>query len=99
MPIKVVLRKEHGDELARAEFPYRPLDVTLDEVRFPLLNGIDPYSQTIFNARQMRYLSKEIERLRSEPSAAGEQASLEEISEMCKQGRLGAHRFLWFRGD
>jgi hypothetical protein len=98
MPISVVLRKEHGDEVGRADMPYLPAEVALDG-QSPLLSGIDPYSNTIFNARQMRQLLVEVERLMLEELSSQERASLEAVTEFCREGQRGAHRFLWFIGD
>ena len=98
MPISVVLRKEHGEEICRAAPIARQTSHWMRS-HSRLINGVDPYSSTIFNARQMRYLLKEIERLLQESSLEDERASLTEISEMCKQGQFRAHRFLWLLGD
>jgi hypothetical protein len=98
MPISLVLRKEQGEEIRRADGPYTPAEVTLGG-QYPLLSGIDPYSNTIFNARQMRQLLVEVERLMLEGVSRQERASLEAVAEFCREGQRGAHRFLWFIGD
>lgn len=38
-----------------------------DETRFPLLAGIDPVDETIFNRRQTRRVAAELKLLRDEP--------------------------------
>jgi hypothetical protein len=98
MPISVVLRKERGEEIRRADRPYVPAEAAYGG-RFPLLSGVDPYSNTIFNGRQMRELLIEVERLMREGLTDEERASLEVVEEFCREGQKGAHQFLWFIGD
>jgi DNA helicase HerA-like ATPase len=59
---------------------------------------VDPYSNTIFNSRQMRQLLVEVERLLEVPLSGDERESLEAVADLCREGRR-VHRFLWFIGD
>jgi hypothetical protein len=99
MPISLVLRTERGEEIRRAIRAYVPAEVTISGIEYPLLGGIDPYSNTIFNARQMRQLLVEVERLLQGKLSSEERASLETVAELCREGQSRAHRFLWFVGD
>ena len=98
MPISLVLRKERGEEIRRAARAYVPADASRDDRRYPLLSGVDPYSNTIFNSRQMRQLRTEVERLLEEALSDDERESLEAVADLCREGRR-VHRFPWFIGD
>lgn len=98
MPISMVLRKENGEEIIRAEHAYVPADESLDEISFPLLSCVDPYANTIYNTRQMGRLLMEVEKLLGVVLSEEERTSLEAVAELCHEGRR-VHRFLWFIGD
>ncbi|MFG1906099.1 hypothetical protein [Kribbella sp. NPDC048928] len=98
MPISLVLRRESGEDIRRASAAYVPADASRDDQLYPLLNGVDPYSNTIFNTRQMRRLRLEAERLLDGPLSDDERESLEQVVEFCREGNR-VHRFLWFVGD
>jgi len=99
MPISVVLRKENREEISRSSHIYSPPEESRDEVRYPLLNGIDPHSDTIFNTWQMHFLLKEVEQLMQGSLGDEERASLEAVAQMCREGQRRVHWFLWFVGD
>ncbi len=98
MPISLALRRERGDDIRRAEQTYLPAGASRDAVEYPLLSGVDPYANTIFNSRQMQQLLSEVERLLSGSLSVAERASLEAVADLCREGRR-AHRYLWFIGD
>ncbi len=98
MPISLVLRRERGEDIRRAEQTYLPAGASRDPAEYPLLSGVDPYANTIFNARQMHQLLVEVDRLLSGPLGVAERASLEAVADLCRDARR-VHRYLWFIGD
>ncbi len=78
--------------------PYRRLTM-IDSASFPLLDGIDPEGNTIFNARQMRVLRDEVSRLLDSTADSEERDVLLGIVELCDEGQRPPHRYLWFVGD
>ncbi|HEY8728482.1 MAG TPA: hypothetical protein VIL94_02790, partial [Acidothermaceae bacterium] len=62
MPISVQVRKESGIVVVALDVPYdAPSGV--DAERFPLLSGVDPYGDTVFNRLQMSRLMDEVHQL------------------------------------
>lgn len=99
MPISLVLRRERGEEIHRAACSYVPADASRDPDKCPLLSGVDPYSNTIFNTRQMRRLLEEVRvLLETEELSDDERESLDAVAALCDEGRR-VHRYLWFIGD
>ena len=99
MPISVVLRREQGANVRRLDVPYQPPDAAWDADDLPLLAGVDPYGNTIFNARQMRALRDEVRRLLAEDLSREQRDALVGIVELCEEGQRPPHRYLWFVGD
>jgi hypothetical protein len=75
-------------------FPYH--DITTEE--FPLLSGVDPYSDTYFNQFQMPRLAEEFERLATyvEPEQRG---PLQEAAAAAREGSAKPHHYIVFVGD
>jgi hypothetical protein len=96
----MVLRKFSGEVISRADVPYLPAPAVWDEVVFPLLSGVDLNGDTAFNARQMRRLLAEVERLAAQDDLSAEvRSSLDAVAALCQEGQRPPHRFLWFIGD
>ncbi len=71
-----------------------------DRRRFPMLAGINPIGNTLFNRFQREGLASEAETLLVEGVPDKERPALEEIVRLCAtQARIRPHRFLWFVGD
>jgi len=70
----------------------------LEADRFPLLSGVDPYGDTVFNRRQMDRLLDELAALI--PGVSSEQQRmLTALSLMCERCRSAVHHYVWFVGD
>lgn len=87
--------------MRRLEVPYQPPSAAWDATVHPLLSGVDPYGNAIFNARQMRVLRVEVSRLLDDDSSLSpeEREGLVGIAELCDEGQRPPHRYLWFIGD
>lgn len=99
MAISVVLRREHGADVRRLDVPYQPPTAAWDAALHPLLAGVDPYGNAIFNARQMRALRAEASQLLEGELTSEQRAGLVGIVELCDEGQRPPHRYLWFVGD
>lgn len=69
----------------------------IDANQFPLLSGMLPYADTVFNSRQA-------ERLRREVSSQAVcdilgRDTVVEIERLCLRVENGSHLYLWFLGD
>lgn len=64
---------------------------------YPMLSGIDPYSDTVFNERRVPLLLGELDRM--PPGEVLDEASRAEIRRLCDVVRGGVHLYLWFIGD
>ncbi len=66
----------------------------------PLLLGIDPYGDTIFNRPQVEeLLPREVAYLRSQLEDPAELRMLEELERLMGVATARVHRYLWFLGD
>lgn len=98
MPISVQLRKVRGETVVRLSWPYDPPLEAWSATDCPLLSGVDPYGDTIFNRQQMQRLADEIRSLL--PSASPEQrVTLTALALTCQRGQSPPHQYLWFIGD
>ncbi len=92
------VRSENGVVLARAARGVQWQSATiaeLDRSVFPMLAGICPYADTVFNSWQRPMLLEELERLPPERQGPW----IEEIRAMCRTAEAGQHRYVWFLGD
>ncbi|MFF4693924.1 hypothetical protein [Streptomyces sp. NPDC001307] len=91
------VRSERGDVLARAScgLPWFEMLASVDRAEFPMLGGLDPYGDAIFNGRQVPMLMEELERLPDERRAEW----VEEVHALCVTVLKAPHRYLWFIGD
>jgi hypothetical protein len=98
MGIHVLMKDENGTtEAIGGTFVYR---VGLPHAsEYPLLSGIDPTGDTMFNAPQTRSLMSEVDlRLNDTSVEPDERHSLEELKRFW-YGNARVHRYLWFIGD
>jgi hypothetical protein len=71
----------------------------LDPTVYPLLAGVDPVGDTLFNQRQIPRVLAEVEELLSNTECSDQmRASLERIRDLLSL-RLAPHEFLWLVGD
>ncbi len=69
-----------------------------DHVGFPLMAGIDPYGNTVFNRQQAVSLLAELRTWRA--TCDPEQADMtDEIIRLAEACRDQSHAYLWFVGD
>jgi hypothetical protein len=92
------VRSETGQVLARGDVGLawaENMTAGLDPERFPMLAGICPFEDTVFNSVQRAMLEAELNRLpveRQGPWATALQA-------MCQVAAAGSHRYVWLIGD
>jgi len=97
--IDLQVRTETGEIVAHGScgVPWTDALGQLDQGSYPCLGGLLPYADTIFNARQVGMLAREV----SSPAARevlGEAAAAE-IERLGRQVVSGSHLYLWFLGD
>ena len=68
---------------------------------YPLLSGIDPYTNTIFNRLQMTRVIDELERRIETMDAGPRRRSVERVLALARESRddSGPHAYLVFVGD
>lgn len=91
------VRGDSGGVIARAEGGLRWTSAfgDLNPGLFPMLWGLIPYGDAVFNHRQVSLLLAELDRL---PAAcAGDWVG--QARELCQVVEQGSHRYLWFVGD
>ncbi|MGI5226491.1 hypothetical protein [Actinoallomurus sp. CA-142502] len=64
----------------------------------PMLGGVDPHDDTVFNRSQMRLVIPELHRL-AEETSDGEAQAAQEIIELTGRIEREPHRYLLFNGD
>ncbi|MEU1171773.1 hypothetical protein [Streptomyces microflavus] len=90
------VRGDSGEVIARAGgVKWTSAFGDLDSGRFPMLWGLIPYGDAVFNHRQVSLLLAELDRL---PAACGGDW-VEQARELCQVVEQGSHRYLWFVGD
>lgn len=100
MSVTVVLRHECGTEVRRIPSRYEVPPITRYREEYPMLAGVDPYGDTVFNGMQMRWLRDEVRKLLVDADLEEEARScLDEIVRLCEAGQSTPHQFLWFVGD
>jgi hypothetical protein len=99
MGISIVLRNERGDDIHRLAAPYVHPAASWVASAYPLLSGIDPDGNTIFNARQMQQMLPEVEGLLGIDLGNEERESVAGVASLCLEGQRPPHRYLWFIGD
>ncbi|MEV7738961.1 hypothetical protein AB0O75_44170 [Streptomyces sp. NPDC088921] len=91
------VRGDSGDVIARAEggVEWTSAFGDLNPALFPMLWGLIPYGDAVFNHRQVSLLLAELDRL---PAACGGDW-VGQARELCQVVEQGSHRYLWFVGD
>jgi hypothetical protein len=93
------LENDGGNQIAG--IPILGLDgtwPTAHEGGFPLLQGLDPYGNTVFNRLQAFGLEEELTRLRSTVPAA-HRGSIDSALELVHRCQRGTRLYLRFEGD
>lgn len=97
MPIRIAIKSETGELLHRGGL-YSPPTEGLPNDLYPLLSGIDPYGDTVFNRLQWERLRSEAMLRLEATSSEDERTSMAElIDSWARYGR--PHSYLWFVGD
>ena len=101
MPINVHLKEgvdDTGDlgSVIAVGLPWGVIEDHREE--FPLMRGIDPYSDTYFGELQMRDLLVELERLMPLVDLAVA-SQLGDILTLARSGSTRPHHYLVFKGD
>lgn len=101
MPIKIILQREHGEAVDQVLDPYGDLARSWPsgEESFPLLQYIDPYGHTVFNAMQMRQVIRELEVLKDQVTTDAAKSMIERVRELAARCRDTSHLYLSFVGD
>jgi hypothetical protein len=68
------------------------------EIDLPLLGGVDPYDNTVFNRRQAGRVRMELEALRASGSGEFEEV-IDAIDSLIDLVSQRPHRYLFFNGD
>jgi len=92
------VRSESGSVLARGGHGLEWGSTTvaeLDRSQFPMLAGVCPYEDTVFNGWQRPMLLAELDRLPPERQGPWVDA----LRELCRTAEAGLHRYVWFIGD
>lgn len=91
------VRSENGSVLARGRgFEWGPATIAeLDRSVFPMLAGICPYQDTVFNGWQRPMLLAELDRLPPERQGPW----VDELREFCRTAEADSHRYVWLLGD
>jgi hypothetical protein len=103
MAISVVVMTNYGDrELGRyqGELVNRIIDIgRTDRSRFPMLYGVDPYSNTAFNCLQMEMMAEELQAIRSESSDSDVVGATTQMLTLTELVCAAPHRSMRFLGD
>lgn len=101
MPLRMELRARAGEIMGVTGEVYDEVDAmlpALETSEFPLLSGVDRYTNTVFNGVQMARITDEVRRLI--PNAPPRRAKmLRELLALCTEGAKVRDAQLWFIGD
>ncbi|MDQ1033497.1 hypothetical protein QF035_011079 [Streptomyces umbrinus] len=93
--IDLQVRDEIGNILAHsAGVSWDESLVEIDRADLPMIAGLCPYADTIFNSWQRPMLLEELDRL---PAERG--PWVDRVRAMCRTAEEESHRYLWFVGD
>lgn len=70
-----------------------------DEPEFPLLRGIDPFGNTVFNHLQMNTFLEEWERIRDRARDEAQKAGWQKVKDMAEKCRDDRDLYLRFVGN
>lgn len=97
--IDIEVRSENGGVLARGRgrgIAWGSETIAeLDRSQFPMLAGICPYEDTVFNSWQRPMLLAELDLLPPERQGPW----VEALRELCRTAAEAPHRYVWLLGD
>ncbi len=100
---EIVLQDELGSQIESIADPKNLLAGLLPSLEkgdaYPMLAGIDPYGDTIFNPRQARRFLREWADLVSNARTREERALVSEIERLARRCADEVHKYLRFIGD
>ena len=102
MGLEIVLQTELGAHVDAVADPKNYLGKLLPEVhgeKYPLLGGIDPYGDTIFNRIQMRRFLLEWIEASAKAGTPEERQLVSKIEELARRCRDEVHLYIRFVGD
>lgn len=102
MGLEIVLQTELGAKVDAVADPRNILGKLLTEIdgdKYPLLGGIDPYADTIFNGLQMRRFLLEWSDVSAKASTPEECDLVAKIDELARRCRDEVHLYIRFVGD
>jgi hypothetical protein len=102
MGLEIVLQTESGAKIGSVADPKNYLGKLLpqiDDESHPLLGGIDPYGDTVFNGIQIRRFLLEWEAVSSNAVTTEERELVSKIEELALRCRDEVHLYIRFVGD
>jgi len=102
MGLEIVLQTESGAKVDSVADPKNYLGKLLpqiDDESHPLLGGIDPYGDTVFNGIQIRRFLLEWEAVSSNAVTTEERELVSKIEELALRCRDEVHLYIRFVGD
>lgn len=99
VPISMWVRSESRARIEVGAVAWTPPHEVLNAMDTPLLIGVDPCGDTVFNQPQIeRQLPREVEYLRDR-LASDFHPMLDELERLMGVASVRVHRYLWFLGD
>jgi hypothetical protein len=102
MGLEIVLQTELGARVDSVADPKNYLGKLLPDIdgeKYPLLGGIDPYGDTVFNGLQMRRFLLEWADVSAKASMPEERNLVAKIDELARRCRDEVHLYIRFVGD
>jgi hypothetical protein len=102
MGLEIVLQTESGAKIDSVADPKNYLGKLLPQIAddsHPLLGGIDPYGDTIFNGIQIRRFLLEWQAVSSNAVTTEERELVSKIEELAVRCRDQVHLYIRFVGD
>ena len=102
MGLEIVLQTESGAKVDSVADPKNYLGKLLpqiDDESHPLLGGIDPYGDTVFNGIQIRRFLLEWEAVSSNAVTTEERELVSKIEQLALRCRDEVHLYIKFVGD
>ena len=102
MGLEIVLQTESGAKVDSVADPKNYLGKLLpqiDDESHPLLGGIDPYGDTVFNGIQIRRFLLEWEAVSSNAVTTEERELVSKIEDLALRCRDEVHLYIRFVGD
>ena len=102
MGLEIVLQTELGAQVDAVADPKNCLARLLPEIdgqQYPVLGGIDPYGDTLFNGLQMRRFLLEWADVSARASTSEERDLVAKIDELARRCRDEVHLYIRFVGD